>query len=158
MSATVNATVFVDTSILLTTRDASEGEKQLRADEWMVHLWRSRTGRLSYQVLQEFYWAVTRRLDPGLSPEAAREEVRNLMAWQPLPVDGPVVQGAWALERRHGLAFWDATIVSAAQVAGCRFLLTDGLRHGLDFEGVEVINPFEYMPGASMIHEGVAQR
>lgn len=153
----VNAPVFVDSSILLYTRDASEGEKQLRADEWMVHLWRSRSGRLSYQVLHEFYIAVTRRLDPGMSPEEARQEIRHLLTWRPIPVDGPVMEGAWGLESRYGLSFWDATIVSAALLTDCRFLLTDQLRHGLDFDGVEVINPFEHMTGASMIHEGIGR-
>lgn len=154
MSSLVRAPVFVDTSVLLYARDASESEKQLRADEWMVHLWRTRTGRLSHQVLAEFYETVTRLLDPGLPVATAREEVRNFLAWRPIPVDRTVLEGAWAVEGRHGLSFRDATIVAAAQLTSSRFLLTERLRHGLELGGVEVVNPFENMPEVSTVNEG----
>jgi len=43
--------VFVDTNVLVYARDASEPEKQQRAQAWMAELWESRTGRTSVQVL-----------------------------------------------------------------------------------------------------------
>ena len=42
--------VFVDTNVLVYSRDASEPEKQRQAMVWMKHLWASRTGQLSFQV------------------------------------------------------------------------------------------------------------
>jgi predicted nucleic acid-binding protein len=51
--------IFVDTNVLVYARDASEPEKQPSATTWMAHLWRSREGRLSIQVLHEFYVTVT---------------------------------------------------------------------------------------------------
>ena len=48
------AKVFVDTNVLVYSRDASEPPKQAQAMDWLRHLWNTRTGRLSYQVLQEF--------------------------------------------------------------------------------------------------------
>ena len=59
--------VFVDTNVLVYARDASEPGKQARAMLWLEHLWRERTGRLSVQVLQEFYHTVTGRLGMVLS-------------------------------------------------------------------------------------------
>ena len=47
--------VFVDTNVLVYNRDASEPAKQQQAMVWMSHLWRTQTGRLSFQVLIEFY-------------------------------------------------------------------------------------------------------
>jgi hypothetical protein len=38
----------------------------------MAHLWPTRTGWLSFQVLQEFYTTVTDKLKPGLARESAR--------------------------------------------------------------------------------------
>ena len=64
--------IFVDTNVLVYSRDASEPEKQPLAMAWMKHLWENRTGRLSFQVLQEFYVTVVFKLDPGLEPENAR--------------------------------------------------------------------------------------
>lgn len=138
--------VFVDSNVLVYRRDASEEAKQPRAARWVEHLWRTRTGRLSLQVLQEFYQVVTRRLDPGLPVAEARREVRELSTWRPVPTDVELVSGAWEIEDRYGLSFWDALIVSAAQRAGCRRLLTEDLQTGQDLDGVLVVNPFETPP------------
>ena len=71
---------FVDTNVLVYSRDTSEIEKQQKARAWMAHLWMTRQGRLSYQVLQEFYVTVTEKLDPGLDRENAQREVRSLLS------------------------------------------------------------------------------
>jgi predicted nucleic acid-binding protein len=67
------AIIFVDTNVPAYSRDASEPEKQKKAMVWMDYLWRTRAGRLSFQVLQEFYVTVTAKLDPGLDRESARK-------------------------------------------------------------------------------------
>jgi predicted nucleic acid-binding protein len=118
------ATIFVDTNVLVYRRDAGQGEKQARAEAWMERLWAGRNGRLSYQVLQEFYVTVTSKLSPGLDPESARNDVRSLLAWHPVTVDAGVVESAWVIQDRYGLSWSDALIVAAAQVADCRFLLS----------------------------------
>ncbi|MDH3524391.1 MAG: PIN domain-containing protein [Acidobacteriota bacterium] len=138
--------VFVDTNVLVYSRDASEPAKQARAAAWLEELWRSRRGRLSWQVLQEFYVTVTMKLDPGMDPGRARAEVRELAAWEPVSTKQPVVEGAWALQDRFALSFWDALIVSAARVSGCRMLLTEDLQNGQRFEELEVVNPFQRPP------------
>lgn len=139
-------TFFVDTNVLVYARDASEAVKQPQAQEWMHHLWRERSGRLSFQVLHEFYVTVTHKLDPGLNPFEARNEVRTLLTWHPVALGRRVLEGAWSVQDRHHLAWWDALIVAAAQVTGCRFLLTEDLQHQQVFAGVTVVNPFESSP------------
>jgi predicted nucleic acid-binding protein len=47
--------VFVNTNVLVYSRDVTEAQKQKQAMGWMSYLWRTRTGRLSFQVLQEYY-------------------------------------------------------------------------------------------------------
>lgn len=79
--------VFVDTSVLVYSRDAAHPEKQRKASEWMELLWETRRGRLSVQVLQEFYITTTVKLQPGLRPATARREVQDLAVWDPVPVD-----------------------------------------------------------------------
>jgi len=136
--------VFVDTNVLVYDQDASEANKQPVAHRWLEHLWRTRRGRLSAQVLSEYYVTVTRKLSPSRSPELARADVRDLLLWRPVPIDGGVLGGAWALEDRYGLSWWDALVVSAAQVAGCAHLLTEDLQDGQDFDGVRVLDPFRH--------------
>ena len=139
-------TVFVDTNVLVYSRDASEPPKQRQAMAWMARLWSEQTGRLSFQVLNEFYVTVTNKLQPGMDQQSAREDVRSLLAWRPIPLDIHVVEGAWRIQDRHKLSWWDALIVSAAQVSDCRYLLTEDLQETLKMGKVEVINPFRTLP------------
>jgi len=140
------APCFVDTNVLVYARDASEPEKQARARAWMEHLWASRTGRLSWQVLSEFYVTVTRKLPHPLAPVLARAEVMDLAAWHPVAPDRQMVAVAWGLQDRYQLAWWDALVVAAAQVTGCSRLLTEDLQAGQDLDGVTVVDPFAAGP------------
>ena len=140
------AEVFVDTNVLVYCRDASEPQKQAQAMDWLRHLWSTRAGRLSYQVLQEFYITVTEKLDPGLERESARKDIRSLLSWRPTAVDNRVFDGAWHIQDRFGLSWWDALIVSAAQVSDCHYLLTEDLQAGQVFGDLQIINPFQTAP------------
>jgi predicted nucleic acid-binding protein len=138
--------IFVDTNVLVYCRDASEPLKQKQAMAWMTALWKTRQGRLSFQVLQEFYVTVTLKLDPGLPRGAARRDVRSLLAWQPVATDERVVEGAWVMQDRYSLSWWDSLIVSAAQVANCRTILSEDLQENQNLGQVQVVNPFKYSP------------
>jgi predicted nucleic acid-binding protein len=134
--------VFVDTNVLVYARDASDLEKQATAGAWMDHLWTRAIGRLSVQVLQEYYVTVTRKLQPGIPKDYAREDVRDLAAWRPLRIDEAIVDSAWRIEDRFELSFWDSLIVAAAQAAGCEALLTEDLQHDLVIDGLRIADPF----------------
>jgi predicted nucleic acid-binding protein len=134
--------IFVDTNVLVYNRDASEPQKQPLAEAWMAYLWEKRTGRLSYQVLKEYYVTVVFKLDPGLEPENARKDVRALFSWRPLPADSRVLEGAWGIQDRFGLSWWDSLIISSARIMGCSYLLTEDLQEDQKFGDLLVINPF----------------
>jgi predicted nucleic acid-binding protein len=140
-------TVFVDTNVLVYARDTSQSGKQPKAERWMDHLWQTGTGRLSSQVLSEFYVTVTSKLDPGMSPADARAEIRDLLTWQPLAITGELVTEAWAVQDRFQLSYWDALIVAAARATGSNRLLTEDLQDGQDLAGVLVVDPFGTEPG-----------
>ncbi len=142
----MTAPVFVDTNVLVYSRDSRVKAKQKRAEEWLDFLWRTRRGRLSRQVLQEYYTTVTRKLKPGLDAEAARADVRALFHWL-APVD-PValMESAWDLQDRYSLSFWDSLIIGAAENLGCGVVLTEDLPTGQDLGGIEVVNPFARPP------------
>ena len=139
--------IFVDTNVLVYARDSSEPTKQPLARQWLEALWPRRAGRLSVQVLQEFYVTVTRKLDPGLPAEEARSDVRDLFRWDPLAMDGRLIESAWLLQDQHSVSFWDALIVAAARRSECEFLLSEDLQDGHDFAGTQVVNPFLRPPG-----------
>jgi predicted nucleic acid-binding protein len=142
----MSAALFVDSNVLVYHRDASESEKQPQAEAWLRALWKTRSGRISYQVLHEYYVSVTTKLEPGLSREDAQDDVRSLMAWKPLALDASTLDGAFTVEKRFGFSFWDSLIVSAAQRARCDYLLSEDLQPGQDLDGVVVVNPFDKGP------------
>ncbi|MCA0325776.1 MAG: PIN domain-containing protein [Proteobacteria bacterium] len=142
----MSALVFVDTHVLLTTVDEREPAKQARARDWVRWCWTARTGRISTQVLNEFYHQAITRFRATLPVQQARAQVRNLRQWLPPHLDTYTIDGAWALQDRYVLSYWDALIVSSAQQQGCRYLLSEELLHQQRFETVQVINPFELLP------------
>jgi predicted nucleic acid-binding protein len=139
--------VFVDTNVLVYARDTSDRVKHVEARNWMEHLWGSGSGRISFQVLHEYYVTVTRKLDPRLSRRDARMDVEDLLTWSPVPSDQRVLEAGFGVEERFGLSFWDAMVVGAATVAGCDHLLTEDLQDGAELGSVTVVNPFRVTPG-----------
>ena len=142
----MNPACFVDTNVLVSARDVCEPATQPAAERWLRVLRATRSGRVSSQVLNQYYSVVTEKLRPGIGRDEARADVRNLMAWAPVPTDGAVVEGACTVQDRYGLSWWDALVASAAQVAGCAWLLTEDLQHGEVLDGVTVVDPFRTEP------------
>lgn len=142
----MSATYFVDTNLLVYARDSSESQKQPIAKDWLDRLWSQRCGRLSIQVLNEYFVTVTRKLTPGLNEDAAWSDVEDLLTWDPVPVDSHVLRRARELAMRYALSWWDAQIVAAAQLCGAERLLTEDLQDGQDMDGLVVINPFHRSP------------
>lgn len=142
----MTVTYFVDSNLLIYTRDVARPIKQQQATEWVNYLWQSQQGRLSTQVINEFYFVVTRKLKPGLDKATARMDVEGLMKWQPLIIDTQVIRQAWAVQDEFGFSWWDSLIVASAQRAGCQYLLSEDLQHQQQLHNVRVINPFLVSP------------
>jgi len=142
----MSASVFVDTNVLLYALDRADLLKQEKARAWRAELWKRKCGRISIQVLQEFYANVLRKW-PSAS-ELARSEIRNLMAWRPVVVDIDLLEHSWKMQDRYRLSFWDSLIVAAAKSSACRFLLTEDLQAGQELDGIIVINPFHDHPAS----------
>ena len=137
----MNGKPFADTNVLVyaIARQGPEAEKSARANAVL----RAGTVCLSTQVLGEFYRAVTspRRAVP-LSHEQAlvwvqlwkRHEVRDIT----------VAHVDLALEvcDRFQVNYYDALILATARLAGCQVVISEDLKHGQDYGGVRVENPF----------------
>ncbi len=141
-SSVVEVTSFIDTNILVYAHDASETVKQPIARDLLDRLWAERRGRLSTQILQEFYAVATRRLARPMSRPEAREIIALYGAWPMVVIDTTLILNASRVEEQHQLSFWDALVLEAARVAGAGLLLTEDMQHGRVIEGVRVENPF----------------
>jgi predicted nucleic acid-binding protein len=99
-------------------------------------------GAISAQVLNEFTNVMRRK--HGRSWRDIEDALAVIL--DRFPDVGPVTRAthaaALALARGHGLAFYDALIVAAAQEAGCDRLYGEALQHGRRFEGLAVVDPF----------------
>lgn len=144
----MTAMVFVDTNVLVYWRNRADENKNEKALEWIDYLWRVRLGRLSVQVLHEFYATVTQKLDPKLPKETARQDVRNLTSWGPVVSDPKLIEDAWSIQDRFKISWWDSHIVAAAQSAGCRYLLSEDFQDHQAFDQLEVVNPFRRDPAS----------
>ena len=133
---------FFDTNVLVYLFDNRDPEKKIRAQQIFAE--ESERGRavLSTQVLQEFYWVVTRKLATPLPEEVAEERIRDFSELPLVRVGAPMILAAIARSRSQSLDFWDALIVEAALRAGAGRLLTEDLQHGQRIEGLTVENPF----------------
>lgn len=136
-----DSTVFVDTNVLLYAQDPRDPGKQQRAAGWLQRCWQRACGRISTQVLHEFYVNL-RRTAPSLAAEEARAVVRRYRSWKPWLVDADTVDAAWELQDRLALSYWDALMVAAAQQQGCTLLLTEDLQHGQRIDSLRIVNPF----------------
>ena len=136
----MTAPVFVDSNVFLYALDEANPKKQQAARNWRAELWKSRQGRVSFQVLGEFYVNAVRK-QPAARDEV-RAEVRDLLTWNPVIADGTLLEQGWKIQDRYQFSYWDALIVAAAKVCGCRYLLTEDLQSGQKLDGIEVVNPF----------------
>jgi predicted nucleic acid-binding protein len=137
----MSAPVFVDTSVLLFSEDGARPAEREQVLAWLRVLWAARTGRVSVQVLTDFYLLATQRVKPPMPQGDARAEVRRYQHWRPWATDQATVDAAWSLESRFGLAFADALVVASAKAQGCTQLLSLSLPHQAVFDSVQVLNP-----------------
>jgi len=133
---------FVDSNVLLYYVDPVESEKQARAVVWLNGLWISGTGRLSWQVLHEFYWNAIKKMH--LNAERGREIVEDLAQWRPVDTSLGLVQQAWKWMDAAQLSYWDALIVAAAERAGAKYLLSEDFQSDRRYGNVQVLNPFSH--------------
>jgi len=134
--------VFIDTHVLLYGVDDADPAKRDRAREWIAACWQRRCGRLSTQVLSEYYVNVKKKFSKAIAQADARAEIRRYQHWRPWVIDHPTIETAWAVESRFGLHYWDALMIAAAQQQGCTLFLSEELQHEQQIDGVRIVNPF----------------
>ena len=132
---------FVDTNILLyaISRRTNEAQKAQQA----VALLNEPDLALSAQVLQEFYVQATRASSSSnISHEEAIEFMNPLRRFPIQEITVQLVYAAVAAKVRWRIGYWDAAIIEAARLLGCRTVYSEDLQDGQDFDGVRVVNPF----------------
>lgn len=140
--------IFVDTNILMYAHDSSTGAKHQRARMVLEQLWTAGGGVLSTQVLQELCINLRRKCARPFSPEETQNLIEEYLSWE-IVVNAPEsALEALRIETRHGISFWDALIVHAAETAGAETLYSEDLSDGQVYGTVRVVNPLKSPLGA----------
>jgi predicted nucleic acid-binding protein len=134
--------VFVDSNVLIYAHDSDAPAKQQRAAKRLRELWDNVRGRLSTQVLQEFYVNATQKIKKPLPRSVAREIIRNYGLWVESAITTATVVRASEIADAWKLSFWDSMILASAEQDGATELLSEDLKHGQVIAGIRIINPF----------------
>ena len=131
-----DADVFFDTNVVLYL--LSEDEAKADRAEGLL----AAGGVISVQVLNEFAAVASRKL--RMSWMEIREALNLVRAvCQVHPVSVETHERALQVAERYGLSFYDALIVSAALLAGCKTLYSEDMQDGQVIDRqLKIRNPF----------------
>ena len=127
---------FFDTNILIYAF-AADDPRSIRAEELL-----GEGGVIGVQVLNEFTNVTRRKLQWEWAQIESVLAVIDELLGPARPLTITIHGRAIMLARDHGLSFYNALIVSAAQDAACQILYSEDLQHGRRFEGLTIENPF----------------
>ena len=126
---------FFDTNVLVyaLVGDAPLAERSLALLE--------AGGTVSVQVLNECANTMRRKFSANWpQTKKASDRIRELCAV--VPITGDTHVRGLALAERYGFSVYDAMIVAAASIAGCKTLYSEDMHDGLVIEGLTVRNPY----------------
>jgi predicted nucleic acid-binding protein len=135
--------ILLDTNILVYAYDLAEPIKQKQALEIMRRLSLGGRGRLSAQILGEFFRAVTQKIASPLSASDSYGQIATLIrAFSVLPITSLVALEAARGVRDHRLNYWDAQVWATARLNQIPLVLSEDFKEGLVLDGVRFVNPF----------------
>lgn len=106
-------------------------------------LWDSGAGRLSIQVLQEFYVNATLKLNTPVARSTAREVIKTYGVWIHRATTIETVTRATEISDLARISFWDALIVASAEEVDADELLSEDLSDGQAIAGIRIVNPMK---------------
>jgi predicted nucleic acid-binding protein len=136
----MTAEVFFDTNVLVyaalgTGKDEYKRKRALELIE-------SEDFGTSAQVLQEFFVTVVKKASRPLSAVQALEWIEQWTAFPCQAIDHQLVRVAIEKSERHGISYWDAAILAAAEALGAHTVYCEDLNDGQQYGRVRVVNPF----------------
>jgi len=135
--------VFLDTNVLIYAHDTSAGRKHDLARETVLELWNRTNGLLSTQVLQEFFFTITRKIPTPLKLREGRKIIEDLLSWDVVVNDGRSILAAIEIQERYHYSFWDSLIIQAAIQGDATVLLSEDLSDNQTIRGITIKNPFK---------------
>ncbi len=135
----------IDTNVIAYLFDPASPQKQAKARQLFDELvLKPQETVLLWQVAVEFLACLRKAENKGLLTDAEVKgnfrEVLQLFALQ-FP-SAKVFERSFALHDRYSLSHWDSLLLAACQDAGVSQFYSEDMQHGVDYNGVTVVNPF----------------
>ena len=133
--------VFLDTNVLVYAVDATDPDKHAKAVAIVQEALRNRRAyAISVQALTEFSNVALGKL--GLPPADVLDFLRVFRGLDTISPDLPLVLRGVELKALHGIHFYDAMMVGAAERAEAAEFWSEDLNPGQRYGGILVRNPF----------------
>jgi predicted nucleic acid-binding protein len=135
----------IDTNILVYLFDPSTPLKQAQAQQLLDDLvLRPQETVWLWQGAVEFLACLRKASKKGaLAPEQVPVDFRKLLQLFALRLPTvQVLERRFALYERYSLSHGDSLLVAACQDAGVTRLYSEDMRHGADYDAVQIVNPF----------------
>jgi predicted nucleic acid-binding protein len=134
---------FLDTSIFVYEFDRNSPAKSRRATQLIHKAVTSRTGIVSYQVVQEFFNVALKHFAHPMTVADAEQYLSTV--FRPLAAvhsSQGLYGEALRVKSRYRLGWYDSLIVAAAVQGRCSILYTEDLQDGLQIGDLKIENPF----------------
>ena len=135
--------VFLDTNVLVYTFDDTAPVKRDAARALVGRALADGSGRISFQVVQEFLNVATRKFAVPMDEARARAYLAAVLA--PLCTvfaSTALYERALGVRERWRFSWYDSLLVAAAVDSGAGILYSEDLQHGQRVDTLTVIDPF----------------
>ena len=134
---------FIDSNVVLYLFDETAATKRKKAEALIRNAIETRSGIISFQVVQETLNVLLHKIRRPAAAEDARRVLDSVLSplWTVMP-NADLYRRALDVRSRYRFSFFDALIVAAALEAKCARLLSEDLQHRQRIEGMLVVNPF----------------
>jgi len=140
----MNGKYFIDTNVFVYMFDQRFPDKRKKARAIVEHAVNDEAGVISYQVIQEFFNAASKKF---AKPMTMYECLYTLdSVFSPLCMVFPSIEfykKALGIKEEVGCSVYDALIIEAAVQEKCSILYSEDLQDGRIIAGVKIQNPFK---------------
>ncbi|MFZ1678590.1 MAG: PIN domain-containing protein [Saprospiraceae bacterium] len=133
--------VFFDTNILIYMQSGMNPAKMKTSRQLFEKSSSDHLIVLSTQVLQEFFVAMTRKLNHD--PITIKNLLNLFDDFEIVTINTSIIFEAIDTSVLNQLSFWDSLIICSAVSSHCKVIYTEDMNHGQVIRGVEIVNPFK---------------
>lgn len=137
--------VFIDSNVLLYTRDEATSDKSERCAVWLRETLRMGVARTNLQVLNEITQVMLRkRRDLGEADIFASVDAIAFLATA--AATHATTLSARRLRKATRYSWWDCLLLASALELGCTHFLSEDLQDGQSIAGLTIVDPFAHSP------------